>query len=49
MVWVNLRQIDFSPGSGIRAIAIEANLDLQGNLTAKLKPAPAIRFLAPKS
>jgi penicillin V acylase-like amidase (Ntn superfamily) len=49
MVWVNLNQIDFRPGSGIRAIAIESNLDLQGNLTRQLKPAEAIRFLAPKS
>ena len=48
MVWVNLRQIDFRPGSGIRAIAIEGNPELQGNLTARLRPAPSIRFLAPK-
>ena len=25
MVWVNLNQIDFRPGSGIRAIRIEGN------------------------
>lgn len=49
MVWVNLRQIDFRPGSAIRAIGIEGNLALQGNLTGQLKPAPMIRFLAPKS
>ena len=48
MVWLNLRQLDFSPGSGIRAIAIETNPTLQGNLNAQLKAAPAIRFLAPK-
>jgi choloylglycine hydrolase len=49
MVWLNLRQIDFRVGSGIRAIAIEGNHDLQGNLTGKLQAAPAIRFLAPKA
>jgi len=49
MVWLNLRQIDFSPGSGIRAIAIETNPSLQGKLDAQLRPGTAIRFLAPKS
>lgn len=49
MVWLNLRQIDFKVGSGIRAIAIESNHELQGNLTGKLQAAPAIRFLAPKA
>jgi choloylglycine hydrolase len=49
MVWLNLRQIDFSPGSGIRAIAIETNPSLQGKLNAQLRPGTAIRFLAPKS
>jgi penicillin V acylase-like amidase (Ntn superfamily) len=49
MVWLNLRQIDFSPGSGIRAIAIETNPSLQGKLNAQLQPAPPIRFLTPKS
>ncbi|MFM9102715.1 MAG: linear amide C-N hydrolase, partial [Cyanobium sp.] len=48
MVWLNLRQIDFSPGSGIRAIAIETNPSLQGKLNAQLGPGAAIRFLAPK-
>jgi hypothetical protein len=49
MVWLNLRQLDFSPGSGIRAIAIETNPTLQGNLNAQLRPGTPIRFLAPKS
>jgi hypothetical protein len=47
MVWVNLKQIDFRPGSGIRAIKIEGNEALQGNVTSQLKGAPSIRFLAP--
>jgi len=49
MVWVNLSQIDFRPGSGIRAIGIEGNDGLQGNITGQLKPTAPIRFLAPKS
>jgi penicillin V acylase-like amidase (Ntn superfamily) len=48
MVWVNLKQIDFMPGSSIRAIKIEGNENLQGNVTSQLKGAPSIRFLAPK-
>ena len=48
MVWLNLNQIDLGPGSGVRAIKIEGNDTLQGNVTRQLQPAPAIRFLAPK-
>ena len=48
MVWVNLNQIDFQPGSGQRAIRIEGNEALQGNVTPQLRSAPAIRFLAPQ-
>jgi choloylglycine hydrolase len=48
MVWVNLNQIDFRPGSGIRAIQIEGNDAVQGNVNAQLRPAAPISFLAPK-
>jgi penicillin V acylase-like amidase (Ntn superfamily) len=48
MVWVNLKQIDFRPGSGLRAIKIEGNDSLQGNVTTLLTRAPDIRFLGPK-
>ena len=48
MVWVNLNQIDFRPGSGIRAIPIEANDAVQGNVSGQLVPSAPIRFLAPK-
>jgi len=48
MVWLNLNQIDLGPGSGVRAIKIEGNDTLQGNVTRQLQQAPAIRFLAPK-
>jgi choloylglycine hydrolase len=49
MVWVNLNQIDFRPGSGIRAIQIEGNDAVQGNVNAQLRPSAPISFLAPKS
>jgi len=49
MVWVDLRAIDFRPGSGIRAVAIENDVNVQGNLNNQLKPAAPIRFLAPKT
>ena len=48
MVWVNLNQINFRPGSGIRAIPIEANDAVQGNVSGQLVPSAPIRFLAPK-
>jgi hypothetical protein len=48
MVWVNLIQIDFMPGSGVRAITIESNEALQGNVTRQLQPAAAINVLAPR-
>ncbi len=32
MVWVNLNQIDLKSGSGVRAIKIEGNEALQGNV-----------------
>ena len=48
MVWVNLSQIDFRPGSGIRAIQIEGNDAVQGNVNAQLRPSAPISFLAPK-
>ncbi|MCS5691930.1 linear amide C-N hydrolase [Cyanobium sp. FGCU-6] len=48
MVWVNLRRIDFNPGSGIRAVKLEGNDAIQGDVTGQLQPAPAIRFLAPR-
>ena len=48
MVWVNLNQIDFRPGSGIRAIQIEGNDAVQGYVNAQLRPSAPITFLAPK-
>ena len=48
MVWLNLNQLDFSAGSGVRAVKIEGNDALQGNVNGALKPAGTIRFLAPR-
>ena len=48
MVWVNLKQLDLRPGSGIRAVKVEGNDNLQGNVTSRLSRAAGIQFLAPK-
>ncbi|MFO7629186.1 MAG: linear amide C-N hydrolase [Prochlorococcaceae cyanobacterium] len=48
MVWLNLNQIDLKPGSGVRAIKIEGNEALQGNVTRQLQAAAAINVLAPR-
>ena len=40
--------LQYRPGSGIRAIQIEGNYAVQGNVNAQLRPAASITFLAPK-
>ena len=49
VVWVNLNKIDFSPGSGIRSVAVEsdAGYDLIGTSDAAFKPAKNIAYIAP--
>ena len=47
IVWVNLNDLNFDPGSGIRAVAVEDNYSLIGNIDADLVPAEPISFLAP--
>jgi choloylglycine hydrolase len=47
IVWVNLNNINFNPGSGVRAVAVEENYSIIGNLDNALKPAEPIKFLAP--
>ena len=42
MVWVNLNQIDVKPGSGVRAIQIEGQDGLQGNVTGLLQHRPLL-------
>lgn len=47
IVWVNLNKIDFSPGSGVRAVKVEENYTIIGNIDDKLAPAAPIAFLSP--
>ena len=47
IVWVNLNNINFAPGSGVRAVAVEENYSNIGNIDNALKPAAPITFLAP--
>lgn len=47
IVWVNLNSLDLSPGSGIRAVSVEGDYSVIGNVNADLAPAPPIAFLAP--
>ena len=47
IVWVNLNNINFAPGSGVRAVAVEENYSIIGNIDNALKPAAPIAFLAP--
>ena len=48
IVWVNLNNINFAPGSGVRAVAVEENYSIIGNIDTELKPAAPVRFLAPQ-
>jgi hypothetical protein len=47
IVWVNLNNINFKPGSGVRAVAVEENYSIIGNIDNALKPTEPINFLAP--
>ena len=47
IVWVNLNNINFAPGSGVRSVAVEENYSIIGNIDKELKPSAPIRFLAP--
>jgi choloylglycine hydrolase len=47
IVWVNLNNINFTPGSGIRAVAVEGNYSIIGNIDNALVPAKPITYLAP--
>lgn len=47
IVWVNLNSLDLSPGSGIRAVSVEGDYSVIGNVNADLAPAQPIAFLAP--
>ncbi len=48
IVWANLNDVNLTPGSGVRAVAVEQNNDANiGNINAKFAPADPIAFLAP--
>lgn len=47
IVWVNLNNINLGAGSGIRAVAVEDNYSIIGNIDTKLAPAKPITYLAP--
>ncbi|MBU3749272.1 MAG: linear amide C-N hydrolase [Mycobacterium sp.] len=47
IVWVNLNNVNLRPGSGIRAVAVEENYSIIGNIDNQLAPAKPIAFLAP--
>jgi len=47
LVWVNLGNIDFSPGSGVRSLKIEGNNDVIGNIDKAFSPSKPVDFLAP--
>jgi choloylglycine hydrolase len=49
IVAVDLKQVDFSSGSGIRSVALEGEdgWRLQGNIEREFKPAKPISYLAP--
>lgn len=47
IVWVNLNKINLGPGSGIRAVAVEGNYSIVGNIDNQLAPAKPISYLAP--
>lgn len=47
IVWVDLSKVDLGRGSGTRAVAVEGNYSIIGNIDAELAPAKPISFLAP--
>jgi len=48
-VGVDLKKIDFAPGSGIRNVALEttAGFNLSGDISGSFVPAKPITYLAP--
>lgn len=47
VVWVDLKKLDFRPGSGVRKLTLDGQLDLGGNQSANFQPSQPFRFLAP--
>ncbi|MGI9123588.1 MAG: hypothetical protein ACR2JM_02395 [Mycobacterium sp.] len=44
---MNLDKINLGPGSGVRAVKVEENYSIIGNIDDQLAPATPIAFLAP--
>jgi choloylglycine hydrolase len=47
IVWVNLNNVNLGPGSGIRAVKVEENYSISGNIDKALAPAAPISYLKP--
>jgi choloylglycine hydrolase len=47
IVWLNLNDINLGPGSGIRAVKVEENYSIIGNIDNALAPAAPINYLEP--
>ncbi len=47
LVWVDVARLDFAPGSGVRALKVEGNDEVLGNVTTRFQAAEPIQFLAP--
>jgi penicillin V acylase-like amidase (Ntn superfamily) len=47
IVWVNLKNVNLGPGSGVRAVKVEENYSIIGNIDSQLAPAKPISYLAP--
>ncbi|WP_437185099.1 linear amide C-N hydrolase [Planctomicrobium sp. SH668] len=48
VLWVDLKQIDFSPEAGVRKLTLDGYPDTAGNQSKNFKPAAAFKFLAPE-
>jgi len=47
IVWIDLKKLDFSKGSGVRKIQLDGNPDIAGDQTANFKPGQIFEFLVP--
>jgi penicillin V acylase-like amidase (Ntn superfamily) len=47
MVWLDLKKVNFGPTTGIRALALEGNYNIQGSVNTAFKPAKNINYLTP--
>lgn len=47
IVWFDLNDLDFAPNSGVRAVPVESDYSLIGNINADLAPVQPIALLAP--